>query len=60
MTRSKIPPHPRRPTPPRASADLEFEITQQIDSPFADPVHQRDEPTLSKLDFEDLEPGPDL
>ena len=38
------------------ATDLELEdLTQEIDAPLVDQMLQRDEPTLSKLDFEDLE-----
>jgi hypothetical protein len=38
------------------ATDLELEdLTQEIDAPLVDQFLQPDEPTLSKLDFEDLE-----
>jgi hypothetical protein len=36
--------------------DLELDdLTQEIDAPLVDQILHRDEPTLSKLDFEELE-----
>jgi hypothetical protein len=45
------------PNSQRSSAtDLELEdFTQEIDAPLVDQLLHRDEPTLSKLDLEDLE-----
>jgi hypothetical protein len=38
------------------ATDLELDdLTQEIDAPLVDKLLHRDEPTLSKLDFEDLE-----
>ena len=47
----------RTPNSQRSFAtDLELDdLTQEIDAPLVDPLLKRDEPTLSKLDFEDLE-----
>ena len=36
------------------------DLTQEIEAPLDDPGHYRDEPTLSRLDFEDIELGLDL
>jgi hypothetical protein len=35
--------------------DLGVELTQEIDSPFGDFMSRRDEPTLTKIDFDDIE-----
>jgi hypothetical protein len=44
-----------------ANLDLDVEdLTQEIDAPLDDPTHYRDEPTLSRLDFEDIEIAFDL
>jgi hypothetical protein len=51
------------PNSPRAPANLDLEVedlTQEIDAPLDDLVHYRDEPTLSRLDFEDIEIALDL
>ena len=38
------------------ATDLELDdLTQEIDAPLVDQLLQRDEPTLSKLDIEELE-----
>jgi len=43
-------------TAPPGEKDLEIEdFTQEIDAPLADYMRGRDDPTLSKLDFEDFE-----
>jgi hypothetical protein len=48
------PPDPHRTPPP--ARDLEVEdLTQEIDTPLADYMRGRDEPTLSRIDFEDIE-----
>jgi hypothetical protein len=44
-----------------ANPDLDIEdLTQEIDAPLDDLMHYRDEPTLSRLDFEDIEIALDL
>ena len=56
-------PNMTAPNPQHAPAypDLEIEdLTQEIDAPLDDPMHYRDESTLSSLDFEDLEIALDL
>jgi len=51
------------PNSQRAPANLDLEIedlTQEIDAPLDDLTRYQDEPTLSRLDFEDLEIALDL
>ena len=51
------------PNSQRAPMNLDLELddlTQEIDAPLDDVMHYRDEPTLSRLDFEDIEIGLDL
>ena len=44
-----------------ANPDLEIEdLAQEIDAPLDDHMHYREEPTLSRLDFEDFEIALDL
>lgn len=44
-----------------ANLDLDIEdLAQEIDAPLDDFMHYRDEPTLSRLDFEDIEIELDL
>ena len=51
-------PNSQRPT---GNLDLEVDdLTQEIDAPLDDLVGYRDEPTLSRLDFEDIEIALDL
>ena len=46
---------------PTTKLDLEIDdLTQEIDAPLDDLVRYRDEPTLSRLDFEDIEIALDL
>ena len=41
---------------PRPVADLEVDdLTQEIDEPFGDRTDRRDEPTLTKIDFDESE-----
>ena len=57
MTTMNAPNSPRSP----ATLDLEVEdLTQEIDAPLDDPTRYKDEPTLSRLDFEDVEIALDL
>lgn len=51
----------RSPAQPR-TPDLELDetLTQEIDSPFNDVLKRHEEPTLSKIDFEDIEIALDL
>jgi hypothetical protein len=46
-------PPPRSKPQPRAQ-DLDFDVTQQIDAPLADRL-RRDEPTLSSIEYDDLD-----
>jgi len=51
------------PNSPRAPANLDLEVedlTQEIDAPLDDFTRYQDEPTLSRLDFEDIEIALDL
>ncbi|HUL82124.1 MAG TPA: hypothetical protein VL131_08275 [Gammaproteobacteria bacterium] len=51
------------PNSPRAPATLDLEVedlTQEIDAPLDDPTLYKDEATLSRLDFEDIEIALDL
>lgn len=50
---------------PRTQRSFETELgledlTQEIDAPLVDRLLDRDEPTLSKVDFDDLEIALDL
>ena len=46
----------RRKTAPAAKpAELEFDVTQQIDPALADLLRPGSEPTLAPLDFDDLD-----
>jgi hypothetical protein len=41
---------------PDLAAELDFtDLTQDIESPFSDLRFGRDEPTLTKIDFEEIE-----
>jgi hypothetical protein len=43
------------------ATDLELDdLTQEIDAPLVEQLLRRDEPTLSKLDFDDLEIALDI
>jgi hypothetical protein len=46
---------PKRKISEQPVFDLGVELTQEIDSPFGDFLSRRDEPTLTKIDFEDIE-----
>jgi len=51
------------PNSQRAPANLDLEVedlTQEIDAPLDDFTRYQDEPTLSRLDFEDIEIALDL
>jgi hypothetical protein len=56
---SMINPPPKKPTIP-TPPELEFELTQEIDPLFADLVGGASEPTLTQLDFDDLEAALDV
>jgi hypothetical protein len=57
MTTMNAPNSPRAP----ATLDLEIEdLTQEIDAPLDDPTLYKDEATLTRLDFEDIEIALDL
>jgi len=41
---------------PQSIPEFDFsELTQEIDSPLGDFINRRDEPTLSQIDFDEIE-----
>jgi hypothetical protein len=51
---------PKSSRAPRRSELEGQDLTQEIEAPLDDPRHYRDEATLSRLDFEELEIALDL
>jgi hypothetical protein len=45
----------RNSTPASTPAELEFDVTQQIDPALADLLRPNSEPTLTSSDFDDVE-----
>ncbi len=43
---------------PAPTADLEFDVTQQIDPALADLLRSNTEPTLTQVNFDDIEIAP--
>ena len=52
--RSQLPSSQPRSKPQTRSNELEFDVTQQIDTPLADRL-RRDEPTLSSVEYDELD-----
>ncbi len=48
-----------KPQAPAKELDVD-ELTQEIDAPFADSFVRNEEPTLTRLDFEEIELALDL